>query len=195
MDSKDLSVYEIQSLITDLSKYNNVITAPIFIRIKNAKEKAEYILSQYIDFKPLPEYEAIYSWLSDNRGRGLLMCGNCGRGKSLFGRLVIPAILLREEHLICNVVNSVDLGKKKEIFEKKIIYVDDIGRENESFEYGNKIDAVSYLIDKAEESKKLLILSTNLTLQELRDRYGDRIIDRLKAITYVVAFKGESMRK
>ena len=28
----------------------------------------------------LPEYEEVASWLVSNGGRGLLCCGNCGRG-------------------------------------------------------------------------------------------------------------------
>ena len=197
MDLKVSNTYEINRLKTDLAKFGGVFQDQVFFRIENPREKAEFILKQLIGqrYVHLPEYDAIYKWLTNNNGRGVLMSGNCGRGKSMFGRIVIPALLLRESNLCCNVVNSIDLGLKKEIINKKIISVDDVGREREYADYGTKMDLFPCLVDRAEQEGKLLIISTNLSLKELKERYGDRIVDRLKALTYVVEFKGESMRK
>ena len=41
---------------------------------------------------------------------------------------------------------------------------------------------------------KLLILTTNLSIDELREKYGERTVDRLRAITKTVLFTGESLR-
>lgn len=193
----DSQKYNIVGLKNDLSKFGCVFNNPVVVKIENPKEKAEYILSQYLGkFEQLPEYELIYKWLEDNKGRGLLMCGSCGRGKSLFGRIVIPSLLLRDMNLCCNVVNATEIATKiKEISQKRIIYIDDIGRESESVEYGNRLDAMPYLVDLAEQTSKMLIISTNLTAVEIKERYGERTLDRLKAIMSVVSFKGESMRK
>ena len=193
----DLQKYEIGRLKSDLAKFGCVFNEPVIVKIQNPKQKAEFILTQYLGkFQQLPEYELIYRWLESNNGRGLLMCGSCGRGKSLFGRIVIPSLLLRDMNLCCNIVNATDIGSRiKELIQKRIIYIDDIGRENESVEYGNRFDALPYLIDIAEQTGKLLIISTNLTSAEIKERYGERTLDRLKAIMSVVSFRGGSLRK
>ncbi len=43
----------------------------------------------------LPEYDAVAGWLSDNGGKGLLLQGNIGRGKSLLLKYILPLILNR----------------------------------------------------------------------------------------------------
>lgn len=78
--------------------------------------------------------------------------------------------------------------------QKHIIYVDDIGTENLSVKYGEKRLAFAELADEAEKKGKLLILTTNLSIDELREKYGERTIDRLRAITRTVLFSGESLR-
>lgn len=72
---------------------------------------------------------------------------------------------------------------------------DDIGTENLSVKYGEKRLSFAELADEAEKKGKLLILTTNLSIDELREKYGERTIDRLRAITRTVLFSGESLRK
>jgi len=82
-----------------------------------------------------------------------------------------------------------------EVKKKHIIYVDDIGTENLSIKYGEKRLAFAELADEAEKKGKLLILTTNLTIDELKEKYGERTIDRLRAITKTILFSGASLRK
>ena len=83
----------------------------------------------------------------------------------------------------------------EEVKKKHIIYIDDVGTENLSVKYGEKRLAFAELADEAEKKGKLLILTTNLTIDELREKYGERTIDRLRAITKTVLFSGISLRK
>ena len=75
------------------------------------------------------------------------------------------------------------------------IYIDDIGTEEVSKVYGNVRCTFSELCDAAEQKGKLFIITTNLTANELEAKYGERTIDRLKAITKFVPFTGKSLRK
>ena len=86
-------------------------------------------------------------------------------------------------------------AKLDEVKQKHIIYIDDVGTENLSVKYGDKRLAFAELADEAEKKGKLLILTTNLTIDELREKYGERTIDRLRAITKTVLFSGVSLRK
>lgn len=79
--------------------------------------------------------------------------------------------------------------------QKHIIYIDDIGTESLSVKYGEKRMTFPELVDEAEKKGKLLIITTNLSLSEIKEKYGERTLDRLRAITTPIVFKGESLRK
>ena len=142
------------------------------------------------------EYDEVASWLIDNKGRGLLCIGNCGRGKTLICGKIIPVLL---NHYCRKIVSCYDAQQMNEeldaVKQKHIIFIDDIGTEFLSVKYGSKRLSFAELVDEAEKKGKLLIITTNLSIAELREKYGERTIDRLRAITTPVVFKGESMRK
>lgn len=144
----------------------------------------------------LPEYEQIAAWLMNNEGRGLFMFGNCGRGKSLLGRYVLPAILLQHLRKVVSVYDMQELNRDIDgALRKHIISLDDVGTEELSVKFGEKRQAFAEVMDAAEKYGKLLIISTNLSLEDLRQRYGDRVIDRIRRTTRRVAFNGKSLRK
>ena len=71
-------------------------------------------------------------------------------------------------------------------------------------EYGNKVDLVGAFIDEFyRKGKSRIILSTNLhsnRTQEhdedgILERYGGRILDRLRDMTIVLPLQGASKRK
>ena len=141
-------------------------------------------------------YRPIVDWMTDNKGRGLLMVGSCGLGKSLIGKHILPYLIRDACRKVVSVFNAQELNSKPdEIIGHHIIYIDDIGTENVSNIYGNKRIPFMELCDATEQKGKLLMCSTNLTIDELKEKYGDRTVDRLKSTTKVVTFIGESLRK
>jgi len=50
-------------------------------------------------------------------------------------------------------------------------------------------------MDAVEKYAKLIIISTNLTKSELKDRYGERVYERLISTTKRIEFTGKSLRK
>lgn len=144
----------------------------------------------------LPEYEKVSEWLSDNKGRGLFLYGTCGQGKSILCRYVIPALLLRYAEKVVSVFDIQDMNKDVDlVLSKHILALDDIGTEELSVKYGERRMAFAEIMDAAEKQGKLVLVSTNLNEKELRDRYGDRILDRIKSTTIRVLFTGKSLRK
>lgn len=144
----------------------------------------------------LSEYEEVSNWLSDNKGRGLLCYGNCGRGKSLICWKIIPLLLNHYCHKIVACYDAQQMNADIDaVKQKHIIYIDDIGTENVSVKFGEKRLAFCEIVDEAEKRGKLLILTTNLSLDEISQKYGERTMDRLVAITTRVKFKGGSLRK
>ena len=143
----------------------------------------------------LPEYERIAEWLADNKGRGLLCIGNCGRGKTVICQRVLPVIFKHWHRLIMNTVTMTELNERFDEFARyKIISLDDVGVEPVANKFGEKHSYFSEIVDLAERKQKLLIISTNLNDKELESLYGIRTIDRLKALAKVVVFNGESLR-
>lgn len=169
----------------------------VSISIPNAKQLLWMGLQKFCGEKAkwLPAYDEVADWLSDNKGRGLLCYGSCGLGKSLICGKIIPILVNYYHHIIVSIYDAQQMNRDIDTINRlKIIYIDDIGTENQSIRYGERREAFPEIVNEAEKQGKLLIVTTNLTLQELKDKYGERTIDRLRAITTRIKFEGKSLR-
>ena len=152
----------------------------------------EYYDRTVEEYEHLPAYDEIIDWMVDTKGRGLMLMGECGLGKSTILNFVIPAIFRTKTNKILRSVPAKELGavdRNKAPF----IIIDDLGTESIKNDYGTKIDAVSDAISYAEDSSKTLLITTNLTPQALKERYDERTLDRLRKCK-VVIIKGKSFR-
>ena len=169
--------------------------------IQDARRVLESALRYFIGLEKktavwLPEYDEIAEWLSNNNGRGLFMFGNCGRGKTILGKYVIPAILLKYQRVVVSTFDMNEVNKDiDKVLGKRLISIDDLGTESLSVKFGEKRFAFPEIIDSVEKNGKLLIVSTNLTGEEIRERYDDRVIDRIHSTMTQVNFNGKSLRK
>ena len=152
----------------------------------------EYYDKTIDEYNHLPAYDEIIDWMVDTKGRGLMLMGECGLGKSTILNFVIPAIFRTRTNKILRSVPAKELGavdRNKAPF----IIIDDLGTESIKNDYGTKIDAVADAISYAEDSSKTLLITTNLTPQALKERYDERTLDRLRKCK-VVIIKGKSFR-
>ena len=143
-------------------------------------------------YKHLSAYDEIIDWLVDTKGKGLMLMGECGLGKSTILNYVIPAIFRTKTNKVLRSISAKDL----EAIEKNIstfIIIDDLGTESIKNNYGTKVDAVADAISYAEDSSKTLLITTNLASKALKERYDERTLDRLRKCK-VVVIKGESFR-
>lgn len=144
----------------------------------------------------LPEYDEVAAWMSTNQGRGLLCLGSCGRGKSLICAKILPVLLNFYNRRIMPVFDAQEMNRiPDEVIKNKLMVIDDLGTENVSVKYGERRMVFPELCDAAEKQGKMIVVTTNLSLSELRDKYGERTIDRLRAVAKPVLFSGESLRK
>lgn len=172
----------------------------VSIQVPNARQRLynalRYMLAQQGE-KPqwLPEYELVADWLSDNKGKGLLLAGNCGRGKTLIATRVLP-LFFAERNLFYAIYNSYDIkNRQRDVFNSHILCIDDLGVECESVSYGERRDLFIELIDSVEKKGKLLVCTTNLQQEHIEQRYGTRTIDRFFSCCTIVNFNGKSLRK
>lgn len=171
------------------------------IRIPDAKTILENCFKYFLSFQNAqllwqPEYDEVAQWLGHNNKRGLFLYGDCGRGKSLLTRYIIPAILLKYSKKVVSVYDIQTMNRNiNEVLKKHIIALDDIGTEDVSVSYGNKRLAFAEIIDAAEKQGKLIIISTNLKGNEIIERYGQRVMERIVSTTKRIEFKGKSLRQ
>ena len=187
--------------IEDTFKNADFLQPKVYKRYKlGAREeiKEMFIKSfEYYDrtvekYEHLTAYDEIIDWMVDTKGRGLMLMGECGLGKSTILNFVIPAIFRTRTNKILRSVPAKELGavdRNKAPF----IIIDDLGTESIKNDYGTKIDAVADAISYAEDSSKTLLITTNLTPQALKERYDERTLDRLRKCK-VVIIKGKSFR-
>ena len=187
--------------IEDTFKNADFLQPKVYNRYKlGAREeiKEMFIKSfEYYDrtvekYEHLTAYDEIIDWMVDTKGRGLMLMGECGLGKSTILNYVIPAIFRTRTNKILRSVPAKELGavdRNKAPF----IIIDDLGTESIKNDYGTKIDAVADAISYAEDSSKTLLITTNLTPQALKERYDERTLDRLRKCK-VVIIKGKSFR-
>ncbi len=155
--------------------------------------------AQWID-----AYDEVARWLCSNDGRGLFLLGNCGTGKTMIVRDVVVPIVRALYGKVIHFFNATDLnsndasahfnGDMREPLAWKMfkcVVIDDLGSE---FVSDFRDLAMGVLTDEAEKNGKLLILTSNLSREELLERYGERVVDRLTALTHRVVFNGKSFR-
>ena len=192
-----------------------VINNPLHFRIDTCDPRRELwaAICQYVKKEPkwLPCYEDMARWLSDNNSRGLLCIGTSSLGKSVICCQALPYLFKRHFDLETRVVTSTEMNQQIDDLlaycgQKRVIIIDDLGTEaSETVTYGNRRKPFCELADKAERTGTLLIITTNLRTTKdtntrrnypsIETRYGVPTLERLRAITKVIVFKGESLRK
>lgn len=175
----------------------DLVKKPTHFRIANARQDIVSGLKYYIGDKAkwVKGYDEIVDWLEDNRGKGLLCMGSCGRGKTLICSKIIPIVLYKHFGFVFARYSMQDLANNlDEALDKKLLVIDDVGTENMSVKYGERRQPFAEIVDNAEKNATTMIVTTNLTAEELQEKYGVRVLDRLKEVTRLVMLEGESMR-
>lgn len=190
------------AIFTDMARHGMKLpTEKVYFNIPDARNILQAGMQYFIGLEKkkaiwLPAYEQVAEWLLNNEGKGLFLFGTCGQGKSILCRYVLPAILLKYAGKVVSVFDIQDMNRDvDQVLSKHIISLDDIGTEELSIKYGERRMAFAEIMDAAEKHGKLVIVSTNLNEAELRERYGDRVLDRIKSVTTRVKFVGESLRR
>lgn len=161
-------------------------------------------------YRHLPEYVGIIDWMTSTEGRGLLLYGDCGRGKSIILTGVVPVLLAMKERMTV-AIHADELSKPYDLALRTAGYdvhttnldyltrtaypiIDELGVEPLVNDYGEKYEGFNRVINAAERYLRPLFISTNLTREQLLRRYGERTFDRLTRLCRPVKFEGESLR-
>ena len=150
--------------------------------------------------------EYVECWeLMKAENHGLILWGSVGTGKSYFAGCIANA-LMEKEISVCMTNFALILNDLAASYKDKNEYItrlcsfpllilDDFGMERGT-EYG--LEQVYNVVDSRYRSGKPLIVTTNLTLEELQnpeDTAHARIYDRLTEMCCPVCITGENFRK
>lgn len=155
-------------------------------------------------------YEMAHWLTSPSSHFGILLCGGCGNGKStmlkafqqLLNTLHIPKPynegtygirIVDAKYIAYLCKNNYEAYRK--LISVDMLGIDDLGTEpSEVLDYGNVYTPVIDLLTKRYEEQLFTIITTNLTPQQIREHYGDRIADRLNEMVKKIVFSNGTYR-
>lgn len=144
--------------------------------------------------------------VAGNRRKGLLMTGTSGNGKThtLIGtcRDALARGRVAAWHNFPDFISRVQdsysdwdgPGRSeiiRQVCQHEIVLLDDLGHERQSAD----VTSITYeLVDNLYRERKSLILATNLSFEEMGQRYDLAVVDRLRHMCEVVVMDGGSRR-
>lgn len=171
--------------------------------------KREASISE-IDADSIKHIEQVVEWLCSSHKTGLILMGNVGNGKTTLMNATVKLLSTAMRNVSSSNYHDYDYFYKNSakkiarqareetnFFEEtiKFMAIDDVGEETkEVLSFGNAVYPLTDIIENRYESKKILIITTNLDYDAIRVKYGDRVYDRLREMMYVISFTNPSYR-
>lgn len=166
--------------------------------------------------------DKIAEWMtSSTRRNSLILCGGVGSGKTTLIKAIARAIKLIKDAASRKKASSVNVpAEKMELYDSIIkrpdltivnvedivedtdkyrdipfLAIDDLGCESTvHMEYGNKTTPLITLLFRRYDKKLPTIITTNLDIKDIEEKYGTRLMDRMREDYDRLVFKNESYR-
>lgn len=159
----------------------------------------------------------VADWITSLYGRiGLLLYGTVGTGKTTMLRALCTVInyCMKPEYneltlhdyspKVVNIIRAKDVVSAyqddKQQYEKmckvELLAIDEFGVEAIDVKtYGNVNEPIIDLLSVRYDRQRCTMISSNLDLESVRNRYGNRLEDRFVEMFKMVAFTGNSYRR
>ena len=139
----------------------------------------------------------------NNTDNGVILIGSPGVGKTtLIARdRMVSASLLAMEFQVNGIQAIKDLINPQIHYNNNVVVIDDLGIEENVKHYGNGIDPIAWVIQSIYDINQtsdlpiMILLTSNLNMEELTKRYGIRVIERIQEMCTTVALQDTNIRK
>jgi DNA replication protein DnaC len=144
-----------------------------------------------------------------NQGLGLIIKGPVGTGKTTAAIAIMKeAIKHKKSPYFISMISLLDKlmsfrdQEERYEFEQRIqncplLVLDDLGGEyiGKNKEESWMLKRIMSIIAERHQRSKSIIITTNLPIKELAERYDQRAIDRIRSTNQIITLLGESLRK
>lgn len=141
--------------------------------------------------------------------RGIMLCGSAGVGKTLLMRIfqtfAAAAQYAPTQFRIAHVLDVYDAIARKGLeamatYTEDAVCFDDFGQEPEVYRsFGNAVGVMETVLtaryNRFQRGQLITHITTNLSIEEIGEKYGDRILDRCWEMFNIIPLTGESKRK
>ena len=153
-------------------------------------------------------YEIAHFMTNKSTKCGILLCGNCGNGKTTtmnafatvckFVHGYTPNGALNLEYTSARRISQVakDESCMNTAKTAQVLCIDDLGLEpTEVLDFGNAINPVIEIMEHRYRKQLFTFITTNLTPGQIREKYGDRIADRFNEMMKCIVYKNPTFRR
>lgn len=154
--------------------------------------------------------KAAYWLVNQQTKTSLLLLGSVGNGKTTLATAICRLISIlygspyksEQKHVTAvKAIQIPDIVKQdperwERITKSEMLFVDDFGTENVTVKsWGNEISPVTEMLYYRYDHQLFTILTSNLTIEDLGARYGERIADRMAEMFDRIPFSNPSYRQ
>lgn len=169
-------------------------------------EYFEYDKDVYENMSDIYEFCKNYAETFSRKSENLMLIGNTGLGKTHLSTAIAGKVIERGFDVCYDTATNVFTSFENERFGKTnskfatpteryfdcdLLIIDDVGTESVT---QFTVSSLYNLINTRAMNEKQIMLSTNLTLDEMKSKYGDRIASRLFGESIVLQFTGKDIR-
>jgi len=185
-----------QSGLDERLKFSFETSDPKIVDDNESLKKAYTVAKKYVETFPNFQYP------------NLVFVGNVGAGKTYLIECIANALIQKSCYVVFStafdlnrtIQNSFGLGTLEReamlapFFESDLLIIDDLG--SEPLIKNVTISNLFSVINERQSHNLPMIISTNLDLDEIQERYGDRVASRIfnKRFNLIIPFLGKDLR-
>jgi len=163
-----------------------------------------YVSQRRIAYNPVdtqPLIAKVARWITENRKPGLLLYGTVGSGKTTMATSLRHLLIIQGQRM--EKISALELSRAAKgssddyhnYMKSEMLLIDDMGEEPEMVKnFGNEISPIIEVIYHRYDRQLLTIITSNLSDDEMRNRYGIRVSDRFKEMFDRIYYSLESFR-